>query len=131
MAQMLRDALRAKMHDALSAHAEELLHAVRHPALGAARAAAVAALDDVRADLGTLLRTEPDVAALHFRDLAQRLARVFQAALLLEEAQGVLAGGEATDLPALAGFFVDRHVRRRPAPVNDPAYAARLQEIVP
>jgi alkylation response protein AidB-like acyl-CoA dehydrogenase len=130
MAQMLRDAHRAKMHDALSVRAEEVLHALRHPGLGPARAAAAAALDDVRAELATLLRAEPDAAAYHFRAVAERLARVFQAALLLEEADAALARGEATGLPAVARFFVDRHVRRDYAPAGDPGYAGRLAEVL-
>jgi hypothetical protein len=48
--------------------------------------------EDVRGSLRSLLRREPGEAVLHIRALVGRMARTFQVALLLDDAQA--CGGE-------------------------------------
>jgi hypothetical protein len=106
MAQILRDALRAKMHGALFARASDALLAVDRPDLAATRDAALARLEDVRGRLETLLRATPDVAALHVRALVGQVARLFQVALLLEQAARDPHTPAA--VPAIARFLLKR-----------------------
>jgi hypothetical protein len=84
---VLRDAQRSKMHDALLATVQELLLGVGAPALSGIREQALGVLEDTRMALGRLLREDADVAALHARTLVGRMARLFQVAVLLDDAQ--------------------------------------------
>lgn len=130
MAQLHRDALRSKMPDALLAAAQDLLLGLRRPALRAARESALGALEDLRADLDGLLRREPGEAALHVRALAGRMARLTQAALLLEEADQAPPDGPLGWLPAAAQLLLHRSRRPGYDPAADPAYPALVREIV-
>jgi acyl-CoA dehydrogenase len=102
MAQILRDARRAKMHEALFARAEEGILAVKHPRLAALREEAGGAVRQAREDWRRLLQGDPDQAALGVRRLVGGMGRILQVSLLLEEADHALRDGQATDLPALA-----------------------------
>jgi len=130
MAQVLRDAARAKMHDAALDQAQALLLGVKEPALGRTREGALAALDETRGRLAGLLRGDLERAAYHIRPLMTRVARLMQVALLLDDAQ------EARDLPGLgwlgpaAGFLLDRHARERYDPLEDPGYPERIGAVL-
>jgi hypothetical protein len=129
MAQVLRDALRSKMHDALAARTQELLLEASAPPLAATRDRALAALDATRASLTRLLRGDPEAAALHVRALAGRLARLFQVALLLDDA----AAGEAPAprwLPAAAELLLRRHVLAGADPWDDPRYGELITRVL-
>ena len=130
MAQLYRDALRSKMHDALLTASQDLLLAVQHPALRPTRDRALAALDDLRGSLNGLLRREPHEAGLHIRGLMGRAARVAQVALLLEEADR--ASGEAGLgwLAAAAELLLKRWVLPGYDAVADPAYPELVRQIV-
>jgi alkylation response protein AidB-like acyl-CoA dehydrogenase len=130
MAQILRDALKSKMHDALLGQAEDTLLGVKHPVLAATREAAAAALTDEREKLHRLLRRDPEAAALGIRRLIHRMARIFQASLLLEEADQDLTANRATRLPAVARFFVGRYVEAGYDPAEDPGYGELIRQIV-
>ncbi|MBI4609258.1 MAG: acyl-CoA dehydrogenase family protein [Candidatus Rokubacteria bacterium] len=130
MAQILRDALRSKMHDALLGNAEGTLLGIRDPALTPARDITSAALQDARARLARLLRGDPEAAALGIRRLVHRMARIFQASLLLEGADHDLAAKEPTPLPAIARFFVNRYVAAGYDPTEDSGYGDLIGQVV-
>jgi len=130
MAQILRDALKSKMHDALLGQAEGTLLGVKHPALAATREAATAGLQDGREKLHRLLRRDPEAAALGVRRLVHRMARIFQASLLLEEADQDLTANRPTRLPEIARFFVSRYVEPGYDPAEDPGYGDLIRQIV-
>ena len=130
MAQILRDALKSKMHDALLGQAEDTLLGVKHPALAATREAATAGLQDGREKLHRLLRRDPEAAALGVRRLVHRMARIFQASLLLEEADQDLTANRPTRLPEIARFFVSRYVEPGYDPAEDPGYGELIRQIV-
>ncbi|KRT72254.1 MAG: putative Butyryl-CoA dehydrogenase [Candidatus Rokubacteria bacterium CSP1-6] len=130
MAQILRDALKSKMHDALLGQAEDTLLGVKHPALAATREAATAGLQDGREKLHRLLRRDPEAAALGVRRLVHRMARIFQASLLLEEADQDLTANRPTRLPEIARFFVSRYVEPGYDPAEDPGYGDLIRQIV-
>ncbi|OGL17081.1 MAG: hypothetical protein A3G97_11305 [Candidatus Rokubacteria bacterium RIFCSPLOWO2_12_FULL_69_21] len=130
MAQILRDALKSKMHDALLGRAEDTLLGVKHPALAATREAATAGLQDGREKLHRLLRRDPEAAALGVRRLVHRMARIFQASLLLEEADQDLTANRPTRLPEIARFFVSRYVEPGYDPAEDPGYGDLIRQIV-
>lgn len=129
MAQLHRDALRSKMHAALLGYAQERLLAIKVPALVGSRDQALAALDDVRGSLDGLLRGEAREAGFHMRGLIGRMARITQAALLLEDAQAA-AAPMASRLGASAQFLLDRWVTTGYEAMRDPAYAARIAGII-
>ena len=130
MAQILRDALKSKMHDALLGQAEDTLLGVKHPALAATREAATAGLQDEREKLHRLLRRDPEAAALGIRRLIHRMARIFQASLLLEEADQDLTANRPTRLPEITRFFVSRYVEPGYDPAEDPGYGELIRQIV-
>jgi len=130
MAQILRDALKSKMHDALLGQAEDTLLGVKHPALAATREAATAGLQDGREKLHRLLRRDPEAAALGVRRLVHRMARIFQASLLLEEADQDLTANRPTRLPEIGRFFVSRYVEPGYDPAEDPGYGELIRQIV-
>ena len=130
MAQILRDALKSKMHDALLGQAEDTLLGVKHPALAATREAATAGLQDGREKLHRLLRRDPEAAALGVRRLVHRMARIFQASLLLEEADQDLTANRPTRLPEIGRFFVSRYVEPGYDPAEDPGYGDLIRQIV-
>ena len=130
MAQILRDALKSKMHDALLGQAEDTLLGVKHPALAAMREAATAGLQDEREKLHRLLRRDPEAAALGVRRLVHRMARIFQASLLLEEADQDLTANRPTRLPEIGRFFVSRYVEPGYDPAEDPGYGELIRQIV-
>ena len=130
MAQILRDALKSKMHDALLGQAEDTLLGVKHPALAATREAATAGLQDEREKLHRLLRRDPEAAALGVRRLVHRMARIFQASLLLEEADQDLTANRPTRLPEITRFFVSRYVEPGYDPAEDPGYGELIRQIV-
>ena len=129
MAQVLRDTLRSKMAYALVEASQDRLLGVQAPALAATRDRALGALDDTRARLDGVLRRDPREAALHMRSLATRMARLFQVALLLDDA----ARDETASVPWIgdaAQFLLDRDVVAGYEPMDDPAYPARIDRIL-
>jgi alkylation response protein AidB-like acyl-CoA dehydrogenase len=126
MAQMLRDAQRAKMHDALLSRTEELLLAVRAPALARLRETALGALDGARGRFAALLRMDAEPAALHIRGLVGRIARIFQAAVLLEESAQASSLGW---LPVAAELLLRRGAPGY-EPMDDPDYPGLVTGIL-
>ena len=130
MAQLYRDAQRSKMHDALLTATQDLLLAVAHPALAATRDLAMTVLDDARSDLVTLLRQEPEVAGLHVRALMGRVARLWQVALLLEDADRMRGEPGLDWLPAAAELLLKRWALPGYAATADPAYPDLVARLV-
>jgi alkylation response protein AidB-like acyl-CoA dehydrogenase len=128
MAQLLRDALRGKMHAPLFEAAQALLIGVSARQLVGTRDRALAALEDTRGALEGLLRGDPQVAALHVRTLLTRAARVMQAALLLEDAQR--AAGAPRWLAAAADLLVRLASDGRHEPALDADYPAVVEQLV-
>ena len=69
-------------------------------------------------------------AALGVRRLVHRMARIFQASLLLEEADQDLTANRPTRLPEIARFFVSRYVEPGYDPAEDPGYGDLIRQIV-
>ena len=129
MAQLLRDAARSKMHDALVARTQGMLLGVDRAALVPARDRALSALDDVRGRLTGLLRREPEDAALHVRGLVTRLARIVQTSLRLEDAQRDVEL-RLPWLRAAAQLLLDRDVTPGYEPMDDPGAAALVRDLL-
>ncbi|OGK76771.1 MAG: hypothetical protein A2050_12620 [Candidatus Rokubacteria bacterium GWA2_73_35] len=128
VAQVLRDGLRAKLHDPLLARAQDLLLGVRRPELAATRERALGALDELRGSLAGLLRRGPDAAALHIRGLVTRMARVTQVALLLDDAQA--DGGACPWLGAAADLLLRRFTLPGWDPLADPDYERLIATVL-
>lgn len=126
MAQLLRDALRSKMHDALLGKAQDLLLGIKQPGLAATREVALGALEDTRSRLNGILRSDPDTAAFHMRGLITRIARITEVALLLEDAQHAAGERGLGWLGAAAQLLLNRHV----LPGYDPAADSRYPELI-
>jgi hypothetical protein len=130
MSQILRDALRSKMHDALLSATQELLLGVQAPALLAIRDRALSALEDARESLGALLRRDPLEAALHVRALVTRIGRISQAALLIDDAQQ-MAGEEGLGwLGAAAEFLLNRYAVAGYDPTADSTYPGLVGQVL-
>ena len=84
----------------------------------------------LREKLHRLLRRDPEAAALGVRRLVHRMARIFQASLLLEEADQDLTANRPTRLPEIARFFVSRYVEPGYDPAEDPGYGELIRQIV-
>lgn len=129
MAQVLRDAKRSKMHDALLGHARDVLLGISEHELLPIRDGALTALEEVGEGFRTLLGGDPRYAALHARTVVGRMARIFQVALLLGDTE------ESTDerlgwLPAAAQFLLDREARVGFEPLKDPGYPALVDRVL-
>jgi alkylation response protein AidB-like acyl-CoA dehydrogenase len=125
MAQLARDAVRSKMLGAFVDRARDLLLRRRDPALLAARDRGLTLLEETDHKLAGVLREDLEVAALHLRGLIGRLARVFQAALLLEDAEHEAALPLRPSLLARAHFLLDGVSLR-----EEPAADARSHEMI-
>ncbi len=110
--------------------AEDMLFHVGHPILAKMRDMAGAALQDVQGRLSRLLRGNPEAAALGIRGLVHRMARIFQVALLLEEADHDLVAKRPTSLPAVAEFFLNRYVVSSYDPTEHPGYGDLIRQVV-
>ena len=128
MAQLLRDALRFKMHAALLEAAQATLLGISARDLVGTRDRALAALDDTRGTLEALLRGDAQVAALHVRAMLTRVARVMQAGLLLEDAQAAVAA--PAWLPPAADLLLQRAMAGYDSAL-DPAYPAMVARVIP
>ncbi|RMF24518.1 MAG: hypothetical protein D6760_03135 [Deltaproteobacteria bacterium] len=74
--------------------------------------------------------TQADYGAVHFRRQLTALARVFQAARLLVEADEEAKRGIETPKRDIAAFFIRRHLAGGYRPEDDPEFAARIDRIV-
>ena len=127
MAQLLRDAARAKLHHAALDWARDALLGVTRLALADPRDRALAALADLGGRLDALLRRDPDDAGLHARRLAGRLARLLQIALLLADAD---ASGEDV-VAAAARLLIARDLTPGHEPMDDPAWPGLVAALTP
>ncbi len=130
MAQVLRDGIRSKMHDALLARTQDLLLGVRAPALLRTRDRALGVLDDIRGRLEALLRREPGEAALHVRGLVGRMGRIVQVGLLLEDAEASRDADGLGWLPAAAQLLLDLHGAAGYDAAGDPGYPALIAQVL-
>jgi alkylation response protein AidB-like acyl-CoA dehydrogenase len=110
MAQVLRDAMRAKMHAAVLGAVEALLLGVQAAHVRLVRTRAQAALEQLRGRLERLLRGDPGRAGFHARDLMARLGRLFQVAVLLDDAQEAEHQPALRWLPSAVDLLLRRYV---------------------
>jgi hypothetical protein len=129
MAQILRDISRSKMHEAFLEEMGNFLNRVTVPALMVTRDRGLADLEDVKSRVRQVLHGDPELAALHVRGLVFRMARTFQAALLLNQAASDAFEAQAGILHAAARFLLDAGGRLASEPMDDPEYADRLKEL--
>lgn len=127
VAQVLRDAARSKMHDALLDATRDTLLGVPGPALAPLRDRALGALEDTRGRLGALLRGDPETAALHARGLLGRLGRLLQVALLLEDAAASAPGDGLGWLPGAAALLLRAAAAETGETGEDPALGALVR----
>ena len=130
MAQVLRDGLRSKMHDALLAATQDVLLGVPGAAPVPLRDRALGALEDVRGGFVDLLRSDAETAGLHVRALVGRMARITQAALLLDDAARVGASEGLGWLGAAAELVLDRWAAAGYEPARDPGYGALIGRVL-
>jgi acyl-CoA dehydrogenase len=130
MAQILRDGIRSKMHDALLAKTQDVLLGVKLPPLTTTRDRALGALEDLRGSLHAILRREPREAALHIRVLVGRMARIFQVALLLDDAQADAGEHRIGWLAAAAELLLNREGACGYDATTDPGYPALIDQVL-
>jgi alkylation response protein AidB-like acyl-CoA dehydrogenase len=126
VAQFLRDAARAKMHEAVLALAQDTLLGVSAPAFASARARGLAAVGAIRARFERLLSGDPGVAALHARDVVGRLGRLLQVSLLLDDAAAADGHARLGWLGAAAELLLDRDLRPGYDAAEDSGYPDRI-----
>jgi alkylation response protein AidB-like acyl-CoA dehydrogenase len=126
VAQLLRDAARAKMHDPFFGAVRDLLLGATAAGLGPLRERALRALDTLRGRFDELLRRGPEEAGLHARTLLGRAGRLFQVAALLE-----LAGRPGTP-PWVVGAARLLLGSAEPGwePMDDPGYPELVRQLV-
>ncbi|HET8576890.1 MAG TPA: acyl-CoA dehydrogenase family protein [Methylomirabilota bacterium] len=130
MAQMLRDAARAKMHDALLGHTQDVLLGVQRGDLSKTRDRALAALEETRGRLTRLLRGDLTEAGFHIRALMTRAARITQVALLLDDAQHAADAPDWGWLAASAELVLNRCVVPGWEPMDDPGHPALIARVL-
>jgi hypothetical protein len=132
MAQLQRDAVRSKMHHTLLTAARDILLGVQRPGLRSTRDQALDALESVRADLDGLLPRDAEEAGLHIRDFMERVARLTQVALLLEDADRVdhPADPDLAWLADAAELLLKRRVLPGYDAAADPAYPGLVRRLV-
>jgi alkylation response protein AidB-like acyl-CoA dehydrogenase len=124
--QVLRDIRRYGLHEPFMRQMRAALDTVTAPALTEAAEIVSKALDGIPVLLGRLAAGGEAFSQAHARRLADALAHVGQAVLLLVEAQSELDNGLLTLKPDMAAYFVNRHLRPGYDPLADRAYLARL-----
>jgi len=129
IAQVLRDSakfgLLSNIHDAIRTWLDHLADG-RLVEEARAVAAALTELSDRMARSVT----QPEYGAVHFRRQLTALARIFQAARLLVEADEEQKLGSETCKSDVAAFFVRRHIAGGYRPEDDPEFEARVDRIV-
>jgi acyl-CoA dehydrogenase len=130
VAQFLRDTLRAKVHDALLDAVRDTLVGLSVSALAAARDRALVAVGETRERLERLVRGDPELAALHARDVVVRIGRLLQVSLLLEDAQRAAADAPLAWLGAAAELLLDRDLRPGYDALEDAGYPARITRLI-
>jgi acyl-CoA dehydrogenase len=128
MAQIYRDAVRSRMHEALLARTEELWGSRRHPALARLRDQALAAVDEVRNTIGQLLGEDPERGVLHMRAVMCRMARLFQASLLADGAEQEVFSNHRDLLIAMARWLLHHDRLEGYAFVGDKDYPELIDE---
>ncbi len=112
------DVLRAmtKEHadEALFARIEQALGGAEHPSLSSAASQVGRAVDDVKEAIAWLERAPQDLRLLQARRLANYMADVTQAALLIEEAVWELANKDSARKAIVARRFIETRLGDRP-----------------
>ena len=111
---VLRAMTKEHAEDALFARIERAIAGAEHPSLRAASAAVGASVDDVKSAIAWLDKAPQDVRLLQARRLANFMADVAQAALLVEEAVWELAHKGSARKAIVARHFIEMHLAERP-----------------
>ncbi len=127
--QVLRDcaklALFPNVHDEITT----LLESLEDSELRAEVPGLVEAAGDLSARVTRSIRN-PEHGRIHFRRQLTELARLFQAARLLWEADRERAAGDGRTKTAVAQFFVRRHLMSAYRPEADPSWNRRIDTIL-
>jgi hypothetical protein len=118
------------VHDALLETIRETLVGLSASALAGARERALAAVGEARLRLGRLLRGDPELAALHAREVVVRIGRLLEVSLLLEDAQRATTDAPLAWLGAAAELLLDRDLRPGYDALEDPGYPARIARLM-
>lgn len=127
--QVLRDIQRYALHEPFIQWVRGLLMNASHPQLANARAKVENAVQRALELLERMGASEPMYAQAHARRLADLLAQVAQAALLLSESHWELARGLPTIKPDAAVYFINRHLSPGYDAVYDEGYLGRLERL--
>jgi acyl-CoA dehydrogenase len=128
--QVLRDIARYGLHEPYLRYLSDHLTGVSHPDLQAWKQVVLDALSRIPALLTRIASGDAGYQQAHARRLADALAQVGQAALLLAEAQWELQNGLQTVKPDVVGHYVNRHLRRDYDPMDDETYIRRLNRLM-
>lgn len=127
--QVLRDIQRYGLHEPFAGWVNDLLSSATHPDLAPLVAKTENALVLALDLLGRIGTQDAIYAQAHARRLADALALVAQAALLLAEAHWELARGLATVKPDAAAYFINRHLVAGYDPARDESYLGRIARL--
>ncbi|HEX2622816.1 MAG TPA: acyl-CoA dehydrogenase family protein, partial [Phototrophicaceae bacterium] len=128
--QVLRDIGRYALHEPYLRYLQSHLNSVIHPDLQEMVAQVRQSLHQLPVLLGKIAGGDSHYQQAHARRLADELAHLGQAVLLLAEAQFELDYGLATIKPDIIAYFVNRHLNRGYDPLEDEGYIPRLSRIM-
>jgi acyl-CoA dehydrogenase len=128
--QVLRDIARYGIHEPFLRQMRDHLEGITRTELSTDIANVQIALDEIPVLLGRLNAGGEDFAQAHARRLADKLALVAQAVLLLSEADWELNQGLASSKPDLVAYFINRHLMPAYDPTQDEAYLERLKRLM-
>jgi alkylation response protein AidB-like acyl-CoA dehydrogenase len=126
--QVLRDIARYRLHEPFFARWQASMEAIAHPALRPWAEEVLRASARTQAMLAQLMPHDEAYQQAHARRLADALAHLAQAALLLEEADWELRAGP-TSKPDVAIYFIQRRLLPAYDPLADADYLPRLQRL--
>ncbi len=111
---VLRSIAKERADEALFARIERALGGAEHPSLAATFSQVSRSVDEAKDALAFIARAPQDVRLLQARRVAEYLADVAQAALLVEEAVWELAEKGSARKAVVARYFVETRLAERP-----------------
>ena len=128
--QVLRDIERYQLHAPFLRFIGQQIGAVTHESLARSRVQVAAAVTRAELLLARMAKQGAAYGQAHARRLADLLAMIAQAALMLNEAQWELDQGVPTIKPDVAAYFCRRHLVPTYDVTTDDDYIDRLQRIM-
>jgi alkylation response protein AidB-like acyl-CoA dehydrogenase len=127
--QVLRDAQRYNLHEALFAYLGALADGVTCGELAGPQDWVVGEIERSRARFERLLTGTPAFQQTFVRRVVDELAGLIQATCLLAEADWEISQGLASDKGDALAFFINRHLRRGYDAMNDPGFGERVERL--